>query len=192
MDTKLPTSDTDSEDTDSEDLSRELPELPDLNSVWYRNDTKLDAETVRVVTRMIRRGHTKTSAAQAIGVSRQTFYNWINLGKRNIDSSEELDGYGAFFVCVSQAELQSKDVYVQTLRNAAMDGDVSAAKWMLERQNPDEYGKQETIVEAIDEPDSEESEEISEEDKEFLSDMFGGDDSEDSDDSDQYNNSESS
>jgi len=189
MDTKLPKSDTDSED--SEDLSRELPELPDLNSVWYRNDTKLDAETVGVVTRMIRRGHTKTSAAQAIGVSRQTFYNWINHGKRNIDSEGELDGYGAFYICVAQAEVQSKDAYVQTLRQAAIEGDTDAAKWMLERQNPDEYSKRETIVETVDEPDSEESEEISDEDKEFLSNMFGGD-SEDGEDSDRDNNSESS
>lgn len=186
MDAKLPTSDSE----DSEDLSRELPELPDLNSVWYRNDTKLDADTVRVVTRMLRRGHTKTSAAQAIGVSRQTFYNWINLGKRNIDSDGELDGYGAFYICVSQAEVQSKDAYVQTLRQAAIEGDTDAAKWMLERQNPGEYSKRETIVETVDEPDTE-TEEISDEDKEFLSNMFGGD-SEDTDDSDQDNNSESS
>jgi hypothetical protein len=163
--------DTDSPDPD--DLGRELPELPDLNSVWYGNDTKLDADTVRVVTRMLRRGHTKTSAAQAIGVSRQTFYNWVNHGKRNLDSSEEMNGYGAFYICVAQAELQSKDLYVQTLRSAAIEGDTDAAKWMLERQNPDEYSKEETIVSAVDESDIEEDEELSIEDKQFLSNMFG-------------------
>ena len=46
---------------------------------------------------------------------------------------------------------------------------------MLERQNPDEYSKQETIVEAVDEPDTEAEEELSSEDKQFLSHMFGGD-----------------
>jgi len=172
--------DTDSLDTDA--LDRELPELPDLHSVWYGNNTKLDADTVRVVSRMLRRGHTKTSAAQAIGVSRQTFYNWVNHGKRNLDSGEELNGYGAFYICVSQAELQSKDAYVQTLRNAAINGDTDAAKWMLERQNPDEYSKKETIVEAVDTSDIEDDEELSSEDKQFLSNMFGGPDgSEDTD-----------
>lgn len=71
----------------------------------------------------LRTGNTRTAASEAAGISRTTFYRWL---EENV----------AFCDAVKKAEATAEVGHVQCVANAAMKGSWQASAWWLERRRP--------------------------------------------------------
>lgn len=96
---------------------------------------KLNSNTQARIVESIKKGHTHDTAAAHGGISRTTFYEWMQKGARAASGK-----YADFADAVQKAEAEAKGelidiVKAQSLRNW------QAAAWLLERRYPDEFGR---------------------------------------------------
>ncbi len=73
----------------------------------------------------------------AVGISEQTYINWMNWGEKGRKGL-----YFEFFESVKKAEAQAVARNVTVIQTAARDS-WQAAAWWLERKHPGEWGKKE-------------------------------------------------
>ena len=92
-----------------------------------RPSKKRDA-TKEAILASLRQGATRTAAAEAAGVHRNTFARWIE--------DDE-----AFCGAVKKAEAECEMAAVNVVRGAWLDGTWQAAAWWLERRRRDEYAQ---------------------------------------------------
>lgn len=84
-------------------------------------------------------------ACQATGITKQTYYNWIELGKKN--ASPE---YHDFWCMASDAEIEWQTNALTSIKRAYTEGgDWRAAAWMLARRDPRHWG---TMARSEDKP----------------------------------------
>jgi transposase len=107
-------------------------------------------ETQEKILGSIRLGLSVKDAMKIQGLSERSFYNWI---KRGSDEFERLERdsdaipnpseveFLQFFQSVERAKSEAAGLHVATVANAAKRGDWRASAWWLERQRPDEFGK---------------------------------------------------
>lgn len=84
-----------------------------------------------VVLEALRKGNTRTAAAYAAGVSKSTFYRWIE--------NETLRD------AVKRAESDAETEMVAVVRKAS-SRNWTAAAWWLERKKPKSWGKRDKIL----------------------------------------------
>lgn len=89
--------------------------------------TKLTAETRKQILDLLRAGNTRLCAAQASGISKQSFYTY-----------QERDAAFAFEVI--QAESEAEAGHVIVLAKAASAGDWRASESWLKRRRRDDWG----------------------------------------------------
>lgn len=100
--------------------------------------SKLTPEVTDQITRLIRVGNTVEIAAAAAGISRSTFFAWMDRGKKSGASNAP---YREFREAVGQARAEAEAVLVGRVSKAAANGSWSAAAWLLERRAPERWGK---------------------------------------------------
>lgn len=99
--------------------------------------SKLTPEITERVAALIRAGNTVEIAAQAMGISRATFFSWMNRGE---DARPE-SPYGQFRGAIEQARAEAEATLVTRIAKAAANGSWPAAAWLLERGSPERWAK---------------------------------------------------
>jgi hypothetical protein len=79
----------------------------------------------------LRQGNTRTAAAEAVGIHRDTFYGWIEHNPTFSDA-------------IKKAEAYAEQEAVKRI-TAAMGSTWQAAAWWLERRRPHEWGKADRV-----------------------------------------------
>ena len=87
-------------------------------------------------------GMSNKRAAEAIGISEKTLYDWIDKGENHPTLfPEHAEFFDRFISCGAQGEAY----YVEQLYKAAAS-DAKVAQFVLERRNADDWGKQVVVV----------------------------------------------
>ncbi len=93
--------------------------------------TKFNKARADAICESLRNGNTRTCAAEANGISRETLRLWL---------ADNL----AFLGEVEKAEADAEEAMATVVKRAAVKNWCAAA-WWLERRRRDDYGKQEKI-----------------------------------------------
>ena len=94
---------------------------------------KVSPERMNLIIEYLEEGNYDVVAAQAAGITRQTFYKWIRRGK------EEKEGiYFDFYQRVEKAKAAGETELIHTIRQASKRT-WTAAAWILERSRPQRW-----------------------------------------------------
>ena len=96
-----------------------------------------DPNILRKLCKYIRQGNYPTTACRMVGITYQTFINWIKAGE-----SEETPDYVMFLNKIREAEGKAEAGRLKTIRQAEVT-DWRAAAWQLERRHPERWAKRE-------------------------------------------------
>ena len=102
--------------------------------------TKLTPELQEQFCKAIENGDSILGACGYVGISEQTYYNWIN----RAEEAKSKTKFVKFKECVDKAKAKALHNFEQVITNASMEH-WQAAAWMLERRHPNLYGKREKI-----------------------------------------------
>ena len=117
--------------------------------------TKLTPELTDEIVKLVGLGNYIETAAAFSGLSKQTIYNWLRRGRREIDRvgagsrSRKIRKKEALCVEFVDAITRARAEFEVTALhkiNVASNEDWKAAAWRLERLNPQRYGPVELIV----------------------------------------------
>ncbi len=101
--------------------------------------TKLTPETQEKILAAVRAGNYLETAAAFAGVSKKTFYQWLQRGAR----TRTWTIYRAFSEALAEALAVAEVADVASIAKAAKDGQWQASAWRLERKFPDRWGRRE-------------------------------------------------
>jgi len=107
--------------------------------------SKLNNDLINEICKLIEAGNYARHAALSVGITEQTFYNWINRGERSKSGI-----YFEFFESIKKSRAKAIVRNVAIVNKAAQDGDWKAAMTWLERTEPDLYGRKERIEHSSD------------------------------------------
>lgn len=107
----------------------------------YRG-SKLNDRTAAVICEFLIEGNYADTAAKAAGITYETFRQWMRKGEVATEGP-----YHEFHLAVTQAKAIGEAALVATIRDASNRGPQhwTAAAWILERTQPDKYGKSNRI-----------------------------------------------
>ncbi len=114
---------------------------------------KIDGATVNRILTLLKVGNTNEIAAEAAGITKATFYNWMKRGRKaklaleedediNVPDSELV--YVDFFDSVKKAKAEAIASAVVNVRTA-MPTNWQAAMTFLERRDPDHWGRRDRL-----------------------------------------------
>lgn len=101
--------------------------------------TKLTPEVQEKIVSLVRAGNYPEVAAQAAGVGRSTYYDWMRW------ADEKGKPYSDFSEAVKEAQAAAESHAVTIIRKAAMDGSWQAAAWFLERSKAERWRRKENV-----------------------------------------------
>jgi transposase len=116
-----------------------------------KTGSKLNKELIEKAVKYIEQGNYIETVAAFLGISRQSFYDWIRRGSRNcevldagnaLDKKEEI--YVDFFIAVEQARAVAEMADLNIIKDAA-EKRWEAAAWRLERRSPDKWGRRSEV-----------------------------------------------
>ena len=102
--------------------------------------TKLTPELQESFCEAIENGDSILGACGYVGISEQTYYNWIN----RAEEAKTRTKFVKFKEAVDKAKAKALHNFEQVITRASME-QWQAAAWMLERRHPNLYGKREKI-----------------------------------------------
>lgn len=102
--------------------------------------SKLTPELTERLAALIRLGTPVDVSAHAVGIHRDTFYEWMARGERDGPANRP---HREFRAVIVQAQAQAEATLVARISKAAKSGSWSAAAWLLERGHPERWGKPE-------------------------------------------------
>jgi len=97
--------------------------------------TKLTPDIQDKICARLQVGASYRDAAESVGVTYETFSNWVKRGK-----AEQRGMYFRFLLAVGLAEAICAANMAATFAKAANEGDWRAAESWLKRRRPDEWG----------------------------------------------------
>ncbi len=103
-------------------------------------NTKLTEEKIQLASKLIGAGNTIQTIFGALGISKQTWYNWLNKGEKAKSGI-----YRELWEEVQKAESRAETRYVTIIAQAAEEN-WQAAAWMLERKYPERWGKKDRFA----------------------------------------------
>jgi len=101
-------------------------------------DCKLTPEVTEIIVQFIEKGNTYETAAQAVGICRQTLHNWMKRGEK-----EEPD-FLRFLQDIKKAKAKAETKHIEIIEKA-MDKNWQAAAWWLERSNKEQWGMRQEV-----------------------------------------------
>lgn len=104
-----------------------------------KRTTKLTPELIKEAARLVAEGNYITHVAQALGISRKTFYNWLEQGARATRGLKR-----EFYEAITKAEAEAVLRNVKIIQKAA-ETNWQAAAWWLERKYPEEWGRKDRM-----------------------------------------------
>jgi hypothetical protein len=101
--------------------------------------TKLTAEVTAEIVRLVEAGNYNETAAEAVGIDRQTFHNWMKWGGAGTDP------YAAFFDVVTRARANAEAALLDKVATGDGKGESfgqgKAAAFILERTRPKKFAQ---------------------------------------------------
>ncbi len=106
--------------------------------------TKLNPEiTLRIVS-YIRAGAYIETAAQAAGIHKDTFYEWLKTASKH-RTAQKVTEYTQFSDAIEKAAAESELSDLTHIGRAA-PSNWQAAAWRLERKHPEKYGRRAIVL----------------------------------------------
>lgn len=99
---------------------------------------KLTPEVQDTIARMIKVGVPIEMAAEAAGIARSTFFDWLKRGEAKGTKNKRFRDFRA---AIEQARAEAEATLVTRIAKAAQNGSWSAAAWLLERRAPERWAK---------------------------------------------------
>lgn len=102
--------------------------------------TKLTHELQKKIGDNITLGMPLKFAAEAVGITEQTFYNWLRRG--------ETESKGQFFEFaehVKECQAKAVQLHLKLITKAASEGSWQASAWILERRHSEFFGRKDKI-----------------------------------------------
>ena len=110
-----------------------------------KNNAKLTDELCCKLCEALAKGHSIEGACGTVGITRQTFYNWYDRGRKAKSGK-----YKRFLCEVDNAQDKATHLMESIVIDSAVDNPKDA-KWWLTKRRPDTYGDRqynETKIEA--------------------------------------------
>ncbi|MGB4715514.1 MAG: helix-turn-helix domain-containing protein [Defluviitoga tunisiensis] len=101
---------------------------------------KLTEEKIKTAVRLAEHGNTIKNIYGALGISKQTWYNWLDRGKKAKSGI-----YRKFYEEIEAAESRAEARFVTIISKAAEE-EWQAAAWWLERKYPERWGKKDRFA----------------------------------------------
>lgn len=100
--------------------------------------TKLTPQVQARIVQAIVGGNDITVAAAYAGISKTTFYAWLERGRK-----AKTGPFADFVDAIEKAQADAEARNVALIAKAAQDGTWTAAAWWLERKYPERWGRKE-------------------------------------------------
>ena len=105
---------------------------------------KLTKELIEKAADIIARGNYYKVAIDVLGISDQSWYEWMRQGE--MDKSKGIKSLKSeFFESIKKAEADAIDRNLSIIQRAAMEGNWQASAWYLERKYPEQWGKRDNV-----------------------------------------------
>ncbi len=104
--------------------------------------SKFNATVAEKLILLLKAGNAIPQACVVAGISARTYYNWLQLGER---PGKKHAAYRQFKDDVERARAECEAQLVAVVRTAAAN-DAKHAEWLLERRNPQEWGRATRVV----------------------------------------------
>jgi hypothetical protein len=105
---------------------------------------KLTKELIEKAADIIARGNYYKVAIDILGISEQSWYEWMRQGE--MDKSKGIKSLKSeFFESIKKAEADAIDRNLSIIQKAAMEGNWQASAWYLERKYPEQWGKRDNV-----------------------------------------------
>lgn len=105
-----------------------------------RRNEKISKEKIELASKLIEAGNTIQTIFGALGISKQTWYNWLHKGE-NAKSGM----YRELWEEVQKAESRAETRYVSIIAKAAPEN-WQAAAWWLERKYPERWARKDRFA----------------------------------------------
>lgn len=102
--------------------------------------TKLTPEVEATILEAIGKGASRVAAAAIAQVSEHSLKDWLSRGEGHDPDRPAVEPYIAFATKLRRQEAALQRDLVQRLVDAANGGSLDAAKWVLERRFPHDFG----------------------------------------------------
>jgi hypothetical protein len=110
------------------------------------NTRKYNDDMHAALVDAMRKGNYLVTACRLAGITRDTYYDWMNLAR---DKPDEYPEYVRLREDVELAKAESEAELLEVVRETALSGTPNtwqAAMTILERRHPDKFGKRDTTV----------------------------------------------
>lgn len=123
-------------------MPRSIREIPDkeykrrLAPDVGGRPTKLNPGLEAKICDVLATGQSRAAAAASVGISRETFYNWVKKAKNDDGSLKNGGKYRRFLDNVEAAEDEAESLVVNKLRQNVMEGSQRAIEfWLTSRRS---------------------------------------------------------
>lgn len=113
------------------------PPIKELSKKKTGRETKLNKEMIAEISSYIELGFTIKDTCEAVGISKETFFEWKKQGKRDKESGIKSD-FSDFSDSIKKGKHSVKKLMLSKIVQAA-DENWNAAAWWLERNFPEDY-----------------------------------------------------
>ncbi len=107
---------------------------------------KYTPELHELIVDAMRKGNYLVTACRLAGITRDTYYDWLALGR---DDPEQYPEYVKLAEDVENAKAESEAELLEVVRETALSGAPNtwqAAMTILERRHPEKFGRRDTTV----------------------------------------------
>lgn len=101
--------------------------------------TKLTPEITNQICNLIEKGLPYSFVCEAVGIHKDTFYDWMKKGEAGKKE------FSDFSDSVNRSKANFALKCLERVNQAADNGSVFCATWLLEKRFPEEFGKRENI-----------------------------------------------
>ncbi len=125
-------------------MTKGAPEPPPKPKKKGGRPTKLTPEVQEQVCTAIRAGNTFEAAAAYGGISPASFYSYMDKGRQSYEKGKRRTKFTEFLEEVTRAKSTAEVALVANI-NKAGDKDWRAHAFLLERRNPEDWGRRDRI-----------------------------------------------
>jgi len=106
-------------------------------------NSKISQDVVNKICEYISKGNYISVSCEAVGISRETFYNWLELGEKRVEP---------YFTLLTEFKKAEADAEANRVAKLHLAGEKSwqANAWLLERKQPDRWGQTQRIHQTVD------------------------------------------
>lgn len=111
----------------------------------HGRQSKYNAERHKKIVKAVRKGNSLATAGRLAGLGKDTINDWLVHGRKH---QEQYPEFAKLVADIEQAQAEREAEHVAKIERAALaDGpkDWQAAAWMLERKNPQDWGRKDKV-----------------------------------------------